>query len=124
LEELMPRSDELAQCDTLVVKARCVTPVTNRVEIVLIERDGTPWGTVVDLTTNWREIRLPLSSLRHFAHWGTTPQGRGGKDDRLRPENIAAVNVCFGAWLFPSREKERHAIEIEEIAVEKGRTVR
>jgi len=124
LEELMPRSDELAQCDILVVKARCVTPVTNRVEIVLIERDGTPWGTVVDLTTNWREIRLPLSSLRHFAHWGTTPQGRGGKDDRLRPENIAAVNVCFGAWLFPSREKERHAIEIEEIAVEKGRTVR
>ncbi|MCS7263404.1 MAG: glycoside hydrolase family 5 protein [Armatimonadetes bacterium] len=123
-EELMLRRDELAQCDTLIVKARCVTPVTNRVEIVLIEQDGTPWGTEVDLTTNWREIRLPLSSLRHFAHWGTTPKGRGERGDRLRPENISAVNVCFGAWLFPNCEKEKHVIEIEEIALEKSKTVR
>mgnify|MGYP001627214051 FL=1 len=119
-EELMPRRDELVQCDTLVIKARCVTPITNRVEIVLIERDGTPWGTEFDLTTDWRVILLPFSSLRHFDHWGTTPQGRGGRDDRLRPENIAAVNVCFGAWLFPNRSKERHIIEIEEIALAKG----
>ena len=121
-EELQPRSDELAQCDTLLIRARAVTPVTKHIEVVLIERDGTPWGTEVPLSTQWREIRLPLSTLRHFAHWGTTPKGRGGKDDQIRPKNIAAVNVCFGAWLFPKHASEQHTVEIEEIALVKSET--
>jgi len=119
-EEFEFRRDELAHCDTLVLKARAVTPATTHIEVALIERDGTPWGTNVPLTTEWQEIRLPLFALRHFAHWGSSPQGRGGKDDRFRPENVAAVNVCFGAWLFPQRASEQHIVEIEEIAMVKG----
>jgi hypothetical protein len=103
----------------LVIKARAVTPVTTHIEVALIERDGTPWGTNVPLKTEWQEIRLPLSTLRHFAHWGTSPQGRGSVDDRFRPENVAAVNICFGAWLFPQHASEQHIVEIEEIALVK-----
>jgi len=111
--------DELAQYNTLLLKVRAVTPVTTHLEVVLIERDGTPWGTNVPLTTEWQEIRLHLSSLRHFAHWGTSPQGRGSKDDRFNPENVAAVHICFGAWLFPQHASEQHIVEIEEIALVK-----
>ncbi|MCC6038124.1 MAG: glycoside hydrolase family 5 protein [Armatimonadetes bacterium] len=119
-EEFESRRDELAQCDTLVIKARAVTPVTTHIEVALIERDGTPWGTNVPLKTEWQEIRLPLSTLRHFAHWGTSPQGRGSVGDRFRPENVAAVNICFGAWLFPQHASEQHIVEIEEIALVKA----
>jgi len=114
------RRDELAQCDALVIKARAVTPLTTHIEVALIERDGTPWGMNVPLRTEWQEIRLPLSTLRHFAHWRTSPQGRGGKDDQFRPENVAAISVCFGAWLFPQHASEQHIVEIEEIALVKS----
>jgi hypothetical protein len=33
-------------------------------EVALVERDGTAWGTVVELTDEWREVTVPLSTLR------------------------------------------------------------
>lgn len=117
-EELAVRRDDLAGRKTLCVRARALEPTTTSVEIVVIERDGAPWGANVPLTTAWKEIRLPLTSLHYFKHWGENPANRGGEDDHLKPENLAAVNVCFGAWLYPKHAAERHGVEIESIVVE------
>ncbi len=117
-EELALRHHQLAECDTLLLRARAVAPETTQVEVVVIERDGTPWGTNVPLSTEWQEIRIPLSALRHFAHWRV---GRSNLGDQVRPENIVAVNVCFGAWLFPNHAAKPHAIEIEHIALVRSR---
>ncbi len=117
-EELDVRRGDLAGRKTLCVRARALEPATTAVEIVVIERDGAPWGANVPLTTEWKEIRIPLASLRYFSHWGQTAPDRGGKDDRPKPENLAVVNVCFGAWLYPRTADERHTVEIESITVE------
>jgi hypothetical protein len=37
---------------------------SDRMQIALVERDGTAWGTVVELADMWREIVIPLSDLR------------------------------------------------------------
>ncbi|MBC7288715.1 MAG: hypothetical protein H5T86_11895 [Armatimonadetes bacterium] len=107
----------LRTCDEAVVSARAGQPHTTAVEIVFIEEDGAPWGTVVDLTDEWRTARIPLSKLKFFSHWGSAPEGRGGPGDCLRPENLSAVNICFGAWLFPDHREELHAVEIEAIGL-------
>ena len=63
-------------------------------------------------------VLLPLGSLRHWAHWSGSPPGRGGPGDRLHPEDLTGVSVCFGAWLYPDHAVEDHTIEVENIAVE------
>ena len=117
-EELDPRREDLAGRRTLCLRVRSRETATTAAEVVLIERDGAAWGTNVPLATDWREVRVPLGSLRCFAHWEGVPAGRGGRDDRLRPDNLAAVNVCFGAWLYPGHAAEPHTIEIERITIE------
>jgi len=108
----------LGRCDRLEVVARAAHPATRALEVVVLETDGTPWGTVIELNEEWRRITLPLETLRFFGHW-SHPQGRGGEDDRLRPGHAAAVNFCFGAWLYGDRAGEPHAIEVGRVALTK-----
>lgn len=117
-EELDVRRGDIAGRKTLCVRARALEPATTAVEVVVIERDGAPWGANVPLTTAWQDIRIPLASLRYFDHWSSMAAGRGGKDDCLKPGNLAAVNVCFGAWLYGQNAGNRHTVEIESITVE------
>jgi hypothetical protein len=51
----------------LRIRARAVGRATDRMELALVERDGTAWGTVIDLTDAWRDVVVPLSDLRPTA---------------------------------------------------------
>ncbi|NLX57072.1 MAG: hypothetical protein GXY58_18340 [Planctomycetaceae bacterium] len=108
----------LADRTTLRIRARALEPATNRLEIVLLERDGAVWGTEVPLSELWQDVQVPLDSLRYFSHWAGTPANRGGEHDRIRPADLVGVNVCFGAWLYPAHHAAPHTIEIEFIAVD------
>ena len=104
--------------DVLRLRARATEAQTTAVELVLVEDDDAPWGTTTKLTTEWQDIEVPLSDLRYFAHWWH-PEGRGGEGDRCRPENLAAVHLTFGAWLYPETYGERHGYEVEFIRLER-----
>jgi hypothetical protein len=117
-EELDPWREVLAGRTALCLRARALEPATTAFEVVVLERDGTPWGTNVPLKMEWQEIRVPLTSLRHWAHWDGSPPGRGGKGDRARPHELAGVSVCFGAWLYPIHAAEPHTVDLESITVE------
>ena len=93
-------------------------PSTTAVEVVLRERDGSCWGANLPLGPDWRSARLPLTSFRFYRHWEGNPPERGGPGDHVRPAEIGAVTVCFGAWLYPGHAAEPHTIEIESIAIE------
>lgn len=109
--------DQMAAATTLVVKARAGQPATDRFELVLVERDGSPWGLEVPLTADWQAVKIPLAQLRYFKHWNPPDNGRGGPGDRLRPENIVDVNVCFGAWEFPRTFAQPQAIELQDVSL-------
>ena len=117
-DELEPWRELLSRRDTLQVRARALEPTTTAVEVVVVERDGSSWGTNVPLTTEWKEIRVPLISLRHFSHWAGSPPGRGRPGDHVRPGEITGISVCFGAWLYPDHAGEPHTLELESITVE------
>ena len=105
-------SSVLAHRRALRLRARAGEASTTKVEVVLVEEDGAAWGCVVPLTPEWQDARIPWETLRFFSHW-TVPPNRGQKGDRFHPEHLAAVNFCFGAWLFPEQAGEPHAIEVE-----------
>ena len=117
-EEAALCKKELAAATTLIVKARAGQPATRQVELVLIEADGTPWGTEVQLTREWKEIRIPiLTGLRHFKHWNVGPPERGGPGDHLNPDKVEAVSLCFGTWLQPDNFAQPQGIEIQDVAL-------
>jgi hypothetical protein len=59
---------------------------------------------------------VPLDELQFFAHW-THADDRGTKCDRLGVDNVAAVNFCFGPWLYGDRAGEPQGIESESASL-------
>ena len=108
--------DAAEGCNAVQIVARSEQPHTDSLEVVLLETDGAPWGTVIPLAQEWRTLTLPLSKLRFFSHWRHTA-GRGAAGDRFHPERVAAVSFCFGAWLYREHAKERHGIEVESVSL-------
>lgn len=115
---LVSLSAALRNATTLCINARSGEEATSALEVVLKERDGTAWGRNVPLTPQWRVVRVPLADLTHFAHWQSTPAGRGGPGDRLQADAISTVHLTFGAWLFPEQAEVGHAVEVESIWLE------
>ena len=101
----------------IAVPLRAGAPGTDKVEIVVFEQDGTPWGAVLPLTRAWNTLRLTPADLRFFSHW-QHPEGRGGPTDHLRLDQIAGINLCFGAWLYGEDRANPQAIEIGEVTLE------
>ncbi|MDX2183274.1 MAG: hypothetical protein SFW08_04740 [Gemmatimonadaceae bacterium] len=51
---------------TLLVRARAVGSADASVELALIQRDASAWGARLALTSEWREIAVPLETLRRL----------------------------------------------------------
>jgi hypothetical protein len=112
--------EELKQADTVIITARALYPQTTSLEVVLIEKDGAPWGLNVPLSTDWQAIRIPIEKLRYFSHWKSGPAARGIEGDRLHPENLQSVSLCFGAWLYGEDRAKPHGFEIQDVRLSSG----
>jgi len=109
--------EAMAGARSVVIKARAGTPDSTRLELVILERDGSPWGTMdVEVSEEWQAIRIPLEELRLFDHWAH-PAGRGGEGDALRPQEAQSVNFCFGSWLYGDGPTGPKAIEIQDVSL-------
>jgi hypothetical protein len=58
------RLDGVHTGGVLRIRARAVGRATDRVEVALVERDGTAWGTVLSLSDAWQDFTVPLDELR------------------------------------------------------------
>jgi hypothetical protein len=58
------RLSEAASGGVLRVRARTAGRARDRMEVALVERDGTAWGTVIELFDAWGDFEIPLSELR------------------------------------------------------------
>jgi len=78
--------------DFVTFLARSGEPMA-QLAVEIMERDGSRWIAVAELTHAWRRVGLPLAA---FQYWQDSPTKgkRGGQNDRLRAEQ--AVRICFG----------------------------
>ncbi|MCX7599999.1 MAG: hypothetical protein N2512_14200, partial [Armatimonadetes bacterium] len=109
--------EELSRCREIVFTARAGMPDTNLVEIVFVEDDGAPWGINLSLAPDWQTTRIRPEELTFWGHWWH-PANRGGPGDRFRPERLQAVQICFGAWLYPDHRDQVHCVDVELIGLE------
>ena len=112
---LFPASDGTTHEETLVLHARVCDAQTDRVEFVLVQENGDPWGMDVTLPREWGDVRVPLSKLRYFQHWTNTE-----KPSTIRPtiRTTRHFNFCYGRWLYPKTADMGHGFEISSIRVE------
>ncbi|MCL4192113.1 MAG: hypothetical protein KJZ87_10235 [Thermoguttaceae bacterium] len=109
----------LHHANALEIVARAIEPPNDKLEVVFLERDSATWGTAVPLSEKWQRIVVPLGELRLFGHWAHT-EGRGGKNDRLKIEELEAANFCFGAWFCGDRAGQAHGIGVESASLLRG----
>lgn len=59
------RLSDAAPDGVLRIRARAAGGrAADRMEVALVERDGTAWGAAIDLTGAWQDVVVPVSSLR------------------------------------------------------------
>lgn len=107
---------DAARPETVIVRMRTATAHTYRAELVLYDDEGRAWGRTVNLSTDWRDIRLPIGSFRYFSHWrdcGPPPQ-----EPTLDARRVSKVALSLGAWLFPNGPEKPHTLEFAALRVE------
>ncbi len=109
--------EQMARARSVLITARGTTPETTRLELVILERDGSPWGVMdLALTERWQSIAIPIEDLQFFAHW-PHPEGRGGEGDRLRADEIQAVGFCIGSWQYGDEPTGPRGVEVQQVAL-------
>ncbi len=125
-ERIEPRREDLKRLNAVRVRVRAGLPKTRQMELLFIGRDGWVRGVRIPLTDEWKEHEIPLSRLEPMtASWLPRPYPTVGLDYWDQPDRsgggpvdwsrLEAVQVSFGARLFPEAANEPHALEIERI---------
>lgn len=122
------RLGEATAGGTLRIRARAARRASDRMEVALVERDGTAWGTVVELTDTWRELVVPLSELRPTPlallprpYPQFLPYLRETTTTRERPQlaELDGLQFSVGAYLFQAADLEgAHGFAIERVVLD------
>lgn len=99
----------------VVVRARATDSQTRKVELTFLEENRKVWGTELPLTPEWKEFRIPVSSLHYFRHWGGVPPLQKG--DSFDVRKVASIRITFGKWLCPDTVDLPHGFEISSVRV-------
>ncbi|NUO62192.1 MAG: hypothetical protein HOQ11_12745 [Gemmatimonadaceae bacterium] len=79
---------------------------SDRVQLTLVERDGTSWGTELRADSAWSERSIPIAELRpvrsvklpegypgDWNYWLDAPPGRGGAGDAIRLHEVERLQL-------------------------------
>ena len=93
----------------LVLHIRGTLPETKRIEVVMTDEDGIPWGMILPISADWRDVTVPLASLRLFRHWMNGAEApAGAKPDFGR---MRTLSLGFGTYLLKDTARLEHGIE-------------
>jgi hypothetical protein len=123
------RRADLGAFNVVRLRARAGAKETTCIELDLIQRNGSVYGTSISLTADWQTIEIPLKDFRpSVAAWlprsyptiGFDYWDQGDKADSrpLDLTDLEAMQISFGARMFPEFTDTRHAVEIEEIELD------
>ena len=99
-EKIRGRGSDARAAKNLLLTARGLN-AQQQFYVVLVEKDGTSWAQKLMLNADEQAIALPISGFRiskgamlpigypgDWRYWFEPASGRGGANDRLKPENI------------------------------------
>ncbi len=116
-----------AEGSVLRIRARSAGRSVERMELALVEQDGSAWGAVLELSDAWREITVPLADLApaplallprpypQFLPYLLQPvAGRTAPD----PARLDGLQFSVGAHLFEDGDPGPHGFEIERVVLD------
>ncbi len=126
-ESQRTRLDVASPGAVLHIRARTADRAEDRMEVALVERDGTAWGAVLDLTDTWRDFVIPLEALRPTPlallprpYPQFLPYLRESVTRRAAPRlaELDGLQFSVGADLFSDADVTRaHGFEIERVVM-------
>jgi hypothetical protein len=82
--------------------------------IEIQEQDGSRWMAVTELTTQWQRISLDPHDFQYWSD-SSTRGARGGRGDRLQPEQARRVNFQLAQSHAPTLPQGEHRFWITDI---------
>jgi hypothetical protein len=87
---------------------------TSKLWIEWGEADGSRWHKAVELTPEWREVRIPAGQ---FDYWHDNPSvGRGGAGDHFKP--ASAARISFGIAADIAEMNRAHTVWLAGLGVQ------
>jgi hypothetical protein len=125
------RLGEFSSDDVIRIRARATEGPSDRLEVAVVERDGSAWATVVDLTDTWQEFVISLTELRpaplallprpypqFLPYFHETAVAHAGP----RPAEFDGLQFAVGADMFEEDDSATvHGFEIERVVLEAAR---
>lgn len=113
--EALPKAD--SERLAVRIRARATDDDTELVEFGIHQRNGKTWGsTSFPLSTEWRELVVPLDELDPFTHWHGHPAVAA--DERPDSRLFTSIHFCFGRWLCARTLKKPHGFEVAFVRLE------
>jgi len=127
----VPERSRLAEADAewgLRVRMRSTGRTAERVQVALVERDGTAWGATIDVTDVWRDVAVPLSTLRRvplallprpypeFLPYLLTADTDHAAPDPLR---LDGIQLLVSPDLVEGGSPGAHGFEVESVILER-----
>lgn len=100
--------------------------------ITLVEKDGTCWSKRIELSEDWRHVRIPLGDLTlgkgamlplgypgRWDYWFTAAADRGGPADHVRIADVQMIQLSMrqAAGPPPAANKDSY-IEVRRVALD------
>jgi hypothetical protein len=114
----------------LRVRARATGRATDRMRVALVERDGTAWGAVIELTETWQETEIPLADLLptplvllprpypQFLPYLLEPEPRS---DGPRSSDLDGLQFTVDRGLFEEADAAgEHGFQVERVVLAPG----
>ncbi len=112
----------------LRIRARAAGRETDRMEVALVERNGSAWGTLLELEDQWREFVISLSELmptplallpRPYPQFLPYLMEPTTASDGPQLSDLDGLQFSMGASLFQDADREgAHGFEIERVALD------
>jgi hypothetical protein len=111
-----------------VVARAAAGRAADRMQVALVDRDGTAWGATIELTDEWRETEIPVAGLQRTA-LALLPRpyplflpylfesAATGAAPRL--EELDGLQLSVSADLFPGTGDGPHGFEIERVVLDR-----
>lgn len=97
--------------EAVVVRVRATDEQTKKLEVVLMQSNDRTWGKIIDLTTDWREVRIPFSAFA-FKGFGRVRQLPGERPDARK---MSMARFVYGNWIAGETAGLSHGFEVSSL---------
>ncbi|MBK5192842.1 MAG: hypothetical protein JJE07_06455 [Flavobacteriaceae bacterium] len=125
-EKIKGRSEELNKQNKLILKARSLSGKTEKIQVALVDKNGSSFGKIIEITTEKREYTIDLSELKPVKTV-TLPRPYPGflpyyfehnNQEIFNLENIESIQFSIGPGLEKDALTQKHEIGIISVRLE------